>query len=89
MDFWPFVRTLPDEVQNYAWQVYNDGWAEVDRLQKLSREGTSEEKARAIHHLEQLGVPGVWFHRRFTERYPDFTAEQTRMLFAYAARASL
>src|SRR5262245_24028314 len=81
MDFWPFVRALRREVREYACQAYSDGWAEVEQLKKLSQEGTSEEKTRAADQLVKLGVPGVWFHRRFTERYPTFTREQRRMLF--------
>jgi len=89
MDFWPFVRSLPPEVREYACQAYSDGWAELDQLKKLSQQGTPEEKTRAADQLVKLDVPGVWFHRRFTERYPNFTREQTPMLFSYAAQANL
>jgi hypothetical protein len=89
MDFWPFVKSLPQEMRSFACQVYKEGSAEVERLQKLKDEGALEERGRATDQLAQLGVPGVWFHRRFSERYPGFTEEQTKMLFAFAARATL
>ena len=89
MDFWPFIRTLPQEVTDFACQVYDEGFAEVERLHKLKHEGTLEERCRAADQLARLGVPAVWFHRRFSEKYPSFTEEQTNMLFAYVARASL
>ncbi|MGA2568728.1 MAG: hypothetical protein ABSF41_18110 [Pseudolabrys sp.] len=89
MDFWPFVRTLPREMTSFACQVFDEGFAEVERLQELKDTGTEEKKVRAADQLERLGVPGIWFHRRFCEKYPGFTQEQTNMLFAFAARASL
>jgi hypothetical protein len=88
MDFWPFVKTLPPEMGSFACQVFTEGFAEVERLQKLKDEGTFEEKVPAALQLEQLGVPGVWFRRRFSEKYPGFTEDQMMMLFSYAAQAT-
>jgi hypothetical protein len=44
-------------VIEFAFQVYEEGFAEVERLQKLKADGTTEEKAKAAQQLEQLGVP--------------------------------
>jgi hypothetical protein len=84
-----FVRSLPVEVIEFAFQVYEEGFAEVERLQKLKADGTTEEKAKAAQQLEQLGVPRVWFWRRVDEKYPGFTDAQMLALFGWVAHASL
>ena len=89
MDFWPYIKTLPDEMTSFACQVLEEGDAEVERLQKLEEGAVGEEKILAARQLEQLGAPGVWFRRRFSEKYPGLTEDQMSMLFAFACRATL
>jgi len=89
MDFWPFIRQLPDPVTSYACHIFVEGFREIKALESLKENGSSAEKNAAVEQLAKMGVPKVWFRERFTSRYPGYTEEQTLMLFAFAARATL
>lgn len=89
MDFLPFIRQLPDAVTNFACQIFVEGFREIKALESLKESGSAAEKNAAVEQLAKMGVPGVWFRERFLTRYPGYTEEQTSMLFAFAARATL
>jgi hypothetical protein len=89
MDFWPFIRQLPDGVTQCACQILEEGSQEVERLESLKESGSDADKCAAAEQLAKMGVPGNWFRERFERQYPGYTEEQTSMLFAFAARATL
>jgi hypothetical protein len=88
MDFWPFIRQLPDGVTSYACQIFEEGFREIRTLESLKESGSVAEKTSAAERLAKMGVPGAWFRERFGSRYPGYTEEQTSMLFAFAAQAT-
>jgi hypothetical protein len=89
MDFWPFIRRWPNGVANCACKILEQGFREVETLEKLKESGSDTEKYSAAEQLEKLGVPENWFRERLEKQYPGYAEAQTAMLFAFAARATL